>query len=121
MEVHFDCRYSGQSHDLRVESVEAFHDEHRRVNGYARPGDPVEVTAVRVAVMAAAPMDLGDVMAPMVGGWGNDVVTGPRVLSTQDCTIWIPEGWQGSEGALGSLVLRRVGDSRGTPDQDPRQ
>lgn len=111
VEVHFDCRYSGQSHDLRVESIEAFHEEHRRVNGYARPGDPIEVTAVRVALIAAAPMDLGDVMAPMVGSWGDDVVTGPRVVSTEDCTIWVPEGWEGSEGAFGSLVLRRVGDS----------
>lgn len=110
VKVHFDCRYAGQSHDLRVESVEQFHEEHRRVNGYARPGDPIEVTAVRVAVTAAAPMELAEALAPMVGHWADEVVTGPSVVSTQDCTIWVPEGWEGSEGALGSLVLRRVGD-----------
>ena len=34
-----DCRYRGQSHELTVASVAAFHDEHGRRNGYARPED----------------------------------------------------------------------------------
>jgi hypothetical protein len=93
VEVHFDCRYAGQSHDLRVGSVEEFHEEHRRINGYDRPGDPIEVTAVRVAVVESAPMRLGEVFKPVVGRWGDGVVTGPRVVSTQDCTIWVPDGW----------------------------
>ena len=42
-----DCRYRGQSHELTVGDVAAFHDEHRRRNGYARPDDPVEVVALR--------------------------------------------------------------------------
>ena len=34
----FDCRYAGQSHELTVPSVDDFPAEHRRRNGYARPG-----------------------------------------------------------------------------------
>src|SRR5205085_11359844 len=42
-----DCRYAGQSHELTVPSPDDFPAEHRRRNGYARPGAPVEVVAVR--------------------------------------------------------------------------
>ena len=35
-----DCRYAGQSHELTVGDVAAFHEEHRRRNGYARPDAP---------------------------------------------------------------------------------
>jgi hypothetical protein len=26
-----------------------------------------------------------------------------------DCTIWVPAGWVGREGALGALMLERTG------------
>ncbi len=109
-EVFLDCRYQGQSHDMRVRAVGAFHDEHRRVNGYARPEVPVEVTAVRVSLSTAAAMDVGDVFRTEVGDWGTGAVVGPKVVAREDCTIWIPEGWRGTEGALGALVLNRSGD-----------
>lgn len=121
VESSFDCRYAGQSHDLRVRAVSDFHDEHRRVNGYARPGDRVEVTAVRVAVTAEAPMSIRDLSAaarPAVPGTrpgaGSPVtalpVTGPEVIAREDTTIWVPEGWEATEGPLGALVLRRRGE-----------
>ncbi|HEX6238821.1 MAG TPA: hydantoinase/oxoprolinase family protein, partial [Acidimicrobiales bacterium] len=47
VETALDCRYVGQSHELTVPAVDAFHAEHRRRNGYARTGDPVEVVALR--------------------------------------------------------------------------
>ena len=34
--------------------------------------------------------------------------TGPAVVAESDCTIWVPEGWQGEVGAAGAYVLRRV-------------
>ncbi|MEZ5239293.1 MAG: hydantoinase/oxoprolinase family protein [Microthrixaceae bacterium] len=108
VEVHFDCRYSGQSHDLRVTSVPDFHDEHRRVNGYARTGDPIEVTAVRATVTSGPPMSIEDAMGAAEGVDGTGRVEGPSVVAREDCTIWVPEGWIGSPGPLGTLLLERV-------------
>ena len=46
----------------------------------------------------------------MLAGWEGrwpEPVVGPTVEVREDCTIWIPEGWTGREGPLGSLVLER--------------
>jgi N-methylhydantoinase A/oxoprolinase/acetone carboxylase beta subunit len=102
-----DVRYAGQSHELSVGSVDAFHDEHRRRNGYARPGAPIEVVAVRARASLASPVDVLDL--PPVDrrrAWG------PAVLSEPDCTIWVPEGWEADPGEAGALVLRRTGGLR---------
>jgi N-methylhydantoinase A/oxoprolinase/acetone carboxylase beta subunit len=107
--VMLDCRYAGQSHELRVSSVAAFHDEHRRRNGYERRGDPVEVTAIRAVAAHPAPATIAEVCAAWRGRWGGEVVVGPRVVAREDCTIWVPDGWWGEEGPLGSLVLRLGG------------
>src|SRR6185312_8599275 len=48
------CRYRGQSHDLRVATVDDFHAAHERSNGYRRV-DPVEVTTLRATAEAPAP------------------------------------------------------------------
>lgn len=117
--VSYDCRYAGQSHELRVGSVSGFHAEHRRINGYERPQDPVEVTSVRATVTAPPPMSMQD-FAPVArarsgsGGpgrsdppEGSHAVAGPRVIARDDCTIWVPDGWEGTPGPLGALVLRR--------------
>src|SRR5690606_36424110 len=53
--VAFDCRYAGQSHELTVASVEEFHVEHERRNGFARPDAPVEVIAVRAIASLGSP------------------------------------------------------------------
>jgi hypothetical protein len=34
---------------------------------------------------------------------------GPDVVVRDDCTVWVPAGWVGEPGPLGSLVLRRSG------------
>ena len=47
IETALDCRYVGQSHELTVPSVEEFHAEHARRNGYAKPDTAVEVVALR--------------------------------------------------------------------------
>ena len=62
VEVEFalDCRYRGQSHELSVPSIEAFHAEHERRNGYARPDAPVEVVALRARARRPAPLDPSD-------------------------------------------------------------
>ena len=104
-----DCRYAGQSHELRVADVASFGAEHLRMNGYERPGDPIEVTALRAAATLPAPVSMEELCTSWVGRWEDDSVAGPQVVAREDCTIWIPAGWEGREGPLGTLVLRRSG------------
>jgi len=97
-----DCRYAGQSHELTVASVAEFPGEHTRRNGYARPGTPIEVVALRASARAAAavrPEDLGTV--------DRRPATGPCVVAEPDCTIWIPGGWSADVAPDGSYVLTR--------------
>ena len=104
-ETAVDCRYRGQSHELTVPTVAAFHDEHRRRNGYARPDDPVEVVALR-AVASRPPALAGDDLPAPVRLPGGPVA-GPAVIAEPDCTIWVADGWRAEAGARGALVLRR--------------
>ena len=103
IEPALDCRYQGQSHEIQVPSVEAFHAEHERRNGYARPSTPVEVVALRATARVSAPVDVADL--PPVARAGAD---GPAVIAEPDCTIWVPDGWRADPGAAGALVLRRT-------------
>jgi N-methylhydantoinase A/oxoprolinase/acetone carboxylase beta subunit len=104
-----DCRYRGQSHELTVPSVAAFHDEHRRRNGYARPGDPVEVVALR-ATAVRPPAVAADDLPPPVGAV-PEPVAGPAVVAQRDCTVWVAEGWVARPGLAGALVLERTAGS----------
>jgi N-methylhydantoinase A/oxoprolinase/acetone carboxylase beta subunit len=103
-----DCRYAGQSHELQVAAVEDFPAEHRRRNGYDRPGDPIEVTALRAVAELPAPARIEELLGGWAGRWSEPVV-GPQVIVREECTIWVPEGWTGAEGPLGTLVLTRTG------------
>ena len=100
VEVAFDCRYAGQSHELRVPDVDAFHAEHERRNGFARASEPVEVVALRARATRPAPRRVDEL--PPVTRRG---ARGPAVLAEADCTVWVPEGWEATTGALGALVL----------------
>jgi N-methylhydantoinase A/oxoprolinase/acetone carboxylase beta subunit len=104
VEVEFalDCRYRGQSHELSVPSIEAFHAEHQRRNGYARPDAPVEVVALRARARRPAPLDPEDL--PLVT---REARAGPAVAVEPDCTVWIPAGWIAEPGALGAWILTR--------------
>ena len=103
VETAVDCRYAGQSHELTVRSVDDFAAEHERRNGYARPGAPVEVVALRATARSRPPVDVDDLppvdqRAPAVG---------PAVLAEADCTVWVPEGWHAEVGGGGAWILRR--------------
>jgi N-methylhydantoinase A/oxoprolinase/acetone carboxylase beta subunit len=98
-----DCRYAGQSHELTVPSVDAFGAEHLRRNGHERPGDVVEVVALRARASVASPVAVLDLPAPERSGG-----SGPLVLAEPDCTIWLPDGWRAELGAVGALVLTRT-------------
>jgi N-methylhydantoinase A/oxoprolinase/acetone carboxylase beta subunit len=106
VEVHtsVDCRYAGQSHELQVDEVGHFHDEHRRRNGYADVDAPIEVVALRATARREAPLAVTDL--PVVERTGGD---GPIVIAEADCTVWVPEGWSAEPGATGALIIRPVG------------
>jgi N-methylhydantoinase A/oxoprolinase/acetone carboxylase beta subunit len=100
-----DCRYVGQSHELTVATIDDFHAEHTRRNGYARPEVAVEVVAVRAR--ATRPASLTPDELPVVA---RPTVRGPDVVAEADCTVWIPEGWTATPGPLGAWMLRRARD-----------
>ena len=97
-----DCRYAGQSHELTVPNPDAFPAEHERRNGFARPGAPVEVVALRVRARRPAPLSPADL--PPVA---RPEVRGPEVVAEPDCTVWVPDGWRAEPGPLGAWVLTR--------------
>ena len=100
-----DCRYQGQSHELTVESVDDFPDEHRRRNGYARSGAPIEVVALRARARQPAALEPVDLPAPE-----RERVVGPAVAAETDCTVWVPERWTAEPGPAGSWILTRTED-----------
>lgn len=101
-----ECRYAGQSHELRVPTPDDFPAEHERRNGYARPGTPVEVVAIRATARVEAPVDPGDL--PVLERFA---VVGPAVVAEPDCTIWVASGWRADpHPTSGALVLTRVAD-----------
>ncbi len=102
VETFVDCRYVGQSHELRVASTDEFAAEHARRNGHARPGAPVEVVAVRARATIASPLRVVDL--PPVD---RAAAIGPAVVAEADCTVWIPEGWRSDVGPLGAWILER--------------
>ncbi len=97
--VSYDCRYSGQSHEIQVPSPELFHQEHRRQNGYSRQDTSVEVTAVRCIARVNLEVPLPDI--------DREAVSGPAVIAEADTTIWVAENWSAELGEASSLILRR--------------
>jgi N-methylhydantoinase A/oxoprolinase/acetone carboxylase beta subunit len=102
LELAFDCRYAGQSHELTVRDVDDFAAEHERRNGYARLGALVEVVAVRARITGPSPPGI-EALAPR----RREAVCGPAVIAEPDCTIWVAPGWSADVGALGAFLLRR--------------
>jgi N-methylhydantoinase A/oxoprolinase/acetone carboxylase beta subunit len=102
VETAFDCRYAGQSHELTVADVSGFEAEHQRRNGFARPGAPIEVVAVRATARQPAPVDLHDLPDP---GNRRGTHRGPTVIAEEDCTIWVAGGWTATVGEGGAWIL----------------
>ncbi|MEY2461194.1 MAG: N-methylhydantoinase [Acidimicrobiaceae bacterium] len=97
-----DVRYQGQSHEITVGTVDAFHAEHARRNGYSRPEAPVEIVALRTRARIDSPLDVTSLPAP-----SREVAVGPAVIAEADCTIWVADGWRARRGEAGALVLER--------------
>jgi N-methylhydantoinase A len=68
VEVGFDCRYEGQSHELDVvarphwdEIRRVFESSHQQHFGFTRPGEPFEVVTIRSVAMGRPPLGWTDV------------------------------------------------------------
>jgi N-methylhydantoinase A/oxoprolinase/acetone carboxylase beta subunit len=103
VETALDCRYAGQSHELTVANLAGFEAEHERRNGFARPGAPVEVVALRARARRPPALAVDDLPAPA----DRRPAVGPCVLAEPDCTVWVPDGWRADVAANGSWVLHR--------------
>jgi N-methylhydantoinase A/oxoprolinase/acetone carboxylase beta subunit len=107
IEVAWDLRYRGQSHELTVrggqrdelrERFEALHEERY---GHRDPDGEVELVTVRVT---------GRLPAPVVdfGAPAGEEVEGPTVVALPEATLVVPEVWSGSTDDTGTLVLERA-------------
>jgi N-methylhydantoinase A len=72
--VSFDCRYTGQSHELEVRAEprwdairRAFEEAHRRQFGFDRPGERIELVTVRATALGEAPLRWESVAAAPTG------------------------------------------------------
>ena len=97
-----DLRYAGQSFELTVplgpDLAERFHAAHVERYGYADTGRPLELVAVRTAVVRPGPeLELKG---------GRRTAHGPEALELEGATVWVPEGWGGETDEQGTLVLR---------------
>lgn len=97
-----DVRYAGQSHEITVDSVDDFHEEHARRNGYSRPDAPVEIVALRARARIDSPLDVTSLPVD-----ARETAVGPAVIAEADCTIWVADGWRARRGDAGALVLER--------------
>jgi N-methylhydantoinase A len=107
IEVAWDLRYHGQSHELTVRGAEReelrarFEALHEERYGHRDPHGDVELVTVRVTGrLPAAPVDFG---AP-----AGEEVAGPTVVALPEATLVVPEGWSGATDETGTLVLERT-------------
>jgi N-methylhydantoinase A/oxoprolinase/acetone carboxylase beta subunit len=103
VETTIECRYAGQSHELAVAELDAFHEAHLRRNGYARPEAAVEVIAIRATARRTPAVDVDAL--PRIDRRGG---TGPCVIAEADCTVWVPAGWRARVGDAGALLVERL-------------
>jgi N-methylhydantoinase A len=100
-----DLRYAGQSFELTVPLgrglVAAFHKAHEERYGYADPGRPLELVAVRTAEVRPGPDVVLPPAEPLEAG-------GPAVVALEGATCWIPPGWVGVRDGDSTLRITRA-------------
>ena len=113
--VYADLRYRGQSHETTVpfhqgepESalLDRFHAAHERRNGFARPGDPVEVVTVRAEATAPAAVRWDEIPAVSPSG---DPHRGRRPVLTSagevEATVWRRGGLRHGAEVVGPAII----------------
>ena len=106
-----DLRYRGQSFELtvplQVDLAGAFHRAHEARYGYADPGRPIELVAVRTAEIRTGPALELPPAKPLEA-------RGPTRVELDGATCWVPPGWVGvRDGTSSTLRLTRVSRERG--------
>ncbi len=134
VERHVDCRYAGQSHELRIEVAEdgsfadvvaAFHDAHRMRYGFDRPDVAIEAVTFRAAALGppgdvrvappsgdgavavtAREIDGGEAPVYERSELGLDVrIEGPAIVRELDSTTWLDDASSAIVHASGALVV----------------
>jgi N-methylhydantoinase A len=110
-----DVRYRGQSHETPVDYrsgdgwdllADRFHHAHRERNGFARPGDPIEVVAARAEATGRAAMrwsDLPEIVPTGTARRGRRLIltgTGP-----QEASVWWRPGLAPGSELVGPAII----------------
>jgi N-methylhydantoinase A len=110
-----DVRYRGQSHETPVTYrpgdgwevlSDRFHRAHRERNGFARPGDPIEVVAARAEATGAAAMRWSDL--PEVVPTGEPQRGSRMVLTGEgscEAAVWWRPGLSAGTEVIGPSVI----------------
>lgn len=127
------CRYPGQSYELAVVPArgkgdwckaisDAFHAEHERNYGYARPEMPVEIVALKVTAEIALPDDpglwsrdaAGAIRVALPGGKAADAsilkkgLRGPASIVDDTATCFVAHGWTACRYKSGHVWMERA-------------
>ena len=122
-EVHIDCRYVGQSHELRVPIaagetaatlIGRFHAQHEERNGYRRAEAAVEIITMRAAAEVASDLHVADILHQVhLGGRAGfrvgEIREGPLLITEAQATTWVPEGFRVHLDRQGNLILEQRG------------
>jgi N-methylhydantoinase A len=110
-----DVRYRGQSHETPVDYrpgdgwdllADRFHHSHRERNGFARPGDPIEVVAARAEATGRPAMrwsDLPEIVPTGTARRGRRLIltgTGP-----QEASVWWRPGLAPGSEVVGPAIV----------------
>lgn len=136
-----DLRYQGQGFEISIpvagDPLRAFHQEHLRRFGYAKPERAVEIVTIRLRAWQPAPTADRDVAAGapaetegresvedtvVFAGRARQTsivsreelaknsiqsIPGPAIVTEYSATTVIPPGWRGRLDAAGNLLLQR--------------
>jgi N-methylhydantoinase A len=114
VERFVECRYQGQSYELRIPVGGDFHEAHRRRYGFSRNA-PVEI--VNLVVRVTAERRKPELRPIPKGGRvrtgsidrtslrAGDRVKGPAVISEDNATCWVERGWTGRVDSYGNIVI----------------
>jgi N-methylhydantoinase A len=110
-----DVRYRGQSHETPVDYrpgegwellAARFHQTHSERNGFARPGDPIEVMAARAEAIGRAALQWSDLPEIMPSGdarrSSTTVLTG---AGPQEASVWWRSGLAPGSEVVGPAII----------------
>ena len=113
-----DVRYRGQSHETQVSYLPGdgwevltarFHQMHRVHNGFARPGDPIEVVAVRAEAVGRPAMQWSDLPEIVATG---DPHRGNRTVWTAtggaEASVWWRPGLKVGAEVVGPAIIEEA-------------